>query len=396
MEGVQRGGERRKGALDHALEDGDRHAVVRDGHPCPPGLLDAGQHLPAGEHAAAAVDDQAVVGQVVRVVPSCARVDLHVRPHVLAQPAGDLHAADVVLDGVVAARLGDQDPVIRSDVREHRGAAGQLHEVPLGPGKEDGERRAGHPAGSVTRHLENGLGVADGDVRSDTEAAARNAAYSLSFTTATAASQSRQSRMVCTCGRMSRPRGACRSMGTTSTAMPTPFPEERRSPIRGGGARNSSGQTSRRCCLKKERHFSLPPGSMLEQVHPAGDFSFSMARKSTEGASRSVLFTTRITGAFRARLGEDVFFVRRPGSRLQDDDNHVGTVEDLPRPRNRSPASCEVSSIPAVSRKTTGPMGRSSMGFSTTSVVVPGTRETMALIPLCFLFFCSSLTLFII
>ena len=44
----------------------------------------------------------------------------------------------------------------------------------------------------------------------------------------------------------------------------------------------------------------------------------------------------------------------------------------------RAADSADTSSMPAVSRKTTGPMGKSSIVFSTTSVVVPGSAEVMA------------------
>ena len=45
----------------------------------------------------------------------------------------------------------------------------------------------------------------------------------------------------------------------------------------------------------------------------------------------------------------------------------------------RSPPSSPTSSMPAVSMKTTGPIGASSQAFSTGSVVVPGTSLTMAI-----------------
>ena len=43
----------------------------------------------------------------------------------------------------------------------------------------------------------------------------------------------------------------------------------------------------------------------------------------------------------------------------------------------RNAPSCDVSSSPAVSRNVTGPIGKSSIDFSTTSVVVPAVSETI-------------------
>src|SRR5271157_1941905 len=82
--------EGRKGALDHSLENGDGHSIVRDGDRFAARLRDAREHLTAGEHAAAAMDDQSVAREIRRIVPSRACVDGHVCPDILSDPAGYL------------------------------------------------------------------------------------------------------------------------------------------------------------------------------------------------------------------------------------------------------------------------------------------------------------------
>ena len=77
--------------------------------------------------------------------------------------------------------------------------------------------------------------------------------------------------------------------------------------------------------------------------------------------------------------GGDVVFAGAPGGGLYDEQGYVGAVEDAAGAlyAQGAPSSLR-SSRPAVSRKTTGPTGRSSMDFSTVSVVVPGTGEVRA------------------
>ena len=123
------------------------------------------------------------------------------------------------------------------------------------------------------------------------------------------------------------------------------------------------------------------PRSVLASVMTMGSPRDSASDStSAEGAppARSALLRTRIAGVPRclasAAISRSLFSRPWADATMSARSTHSSTVlERSTRARPSSPTS----SIPAVSMKTTGPMGASSQAFSTGSVVVPGTSETM-------------------
>ncbi len=157
--------ERRGEGLQRPLEDAQ---TVRDGQPVVgdgnPGLLaaqDAGEHGSAVGGAGAAVDHGAVGRQVLGKVVALDRVHLELAAHILVEPPRDLHPADVVGDGVMAARLGDEDAVAGPQVLQGEGALHLRGEVAFEAGEQDGEAGHGDVQRGVGRHFEEGLRVGD-------------------------------------------------------------------------------------------------------------------------------------------------------------------------------------------------------------------------------------------
>ena len=101
---------------------GDGEAVIGDGHALLLAAEDPGEHLLAVPHAAPAVDDEREAGEVVGEVAPLDRLELERDARALPEPAGDLHAPDVLADGVVRARLGDEDAVARAGRSRRRRA----------------------------------------------------------------------------------------------------------------------------------------------------------------------------------------------------------------------------------------------------------------------------------
>ena len=77
------------------------------------------------------------------------------------------------------------------------------------------------------------------------------------------------------------------------------------------------------------------------------------------------------------QLAKDAFLEFLPTAGVDDQNAHVGAVEHLPGFLHPLVAQRPASSIPAVSINNTGPSGNSSIGFSTGSVVVPATSDTI-------------------
>lgn len=131
------GGEGAQRPLKDAQTIGDDQAVVGYRHPCPTTLEDAVEHQPAIPHARAAMNDQLVGRQVVGEVLSLDGGKLQRTADILAEPFGDFDAADVVVDGVVAARFGNKYPIARTKGIDGKGALGLTEQVAFEPCKQD-------------------------------------------------------------------------------------------------------------------------------------------------------------------------------------------------------------------------------------------------------------------
>src|SRR3974377_1529593 len=105
------------------------------------------------------MDDQPVVLQIVRVIPSGKYVDLEVTANILPYPPGNFDSPDIVFNGVMAAGLGNQHLIPGVKSIDDRRSPGQLNQISLVSGKKDGEGGAGNSLGGVGHHLEHHLGV---------------------------------------------------------------------------------------------------------------------------------------------------------------------------------------------------------------------------------------------
>src|SRR5689334_12592903 len=105
----------RRKRLQRAFEDaervGDDQAVVGDRDTGALAARDPALHLAAVPHASAAVDHQLVRREVFREVVALAVIDLEPGARVLSEPSRNLHAADVICDGVMRACLRDEDTI---------------------------------------------------------------------------------------------------------------------------------------------------------------------------------------------------------------------------------------------------------------------------------------------
>ena len=105
--------------------------------------------------------------------------------------------------------------------------------------------------------------------------------------------------------------------------------------------------------------------------------AFAAASISASGLRRSHWLMTMITGVpsvFARRISSASAPTSSPPRTINARSTHSST-ERLRR--TRAAPNSPTSSTPAVSMKTTGPTGASSQAFSTGSVVVPATFETM-------------------
>ena len=147
----------------------DAHAVVGDGNPRFCRSLNPGKHLAAVQHTAAAVNDQFVFGQVVRIVASRVNGHIKVRADVLTEPVRDLDAPDVVICRVVRTGFGDQNLVACFECVDRGGPARHELHIAFQSGKEDRERGAGDFRRSLRDHFGYDLRVAHHEVRRGTE-----------------------------------------------------------------------------------------------------------------------------------------------------------------------------------------------------------------------------------
>ena len=97
------------------------------------------------------------------------------------------------------------------------------------------------------------------------------------------------------------------------------------------------------------------------------------------GRRRSDLLNTTITGTCRASQFAQQAVLERAPAAAPPSPPRPGPCGRAPAAsaRTRSSPSAPSSSIPAVSMNSTGPSGSSSIGFSTGSVVVPATSDTI-------------------
>ena len=87
---------------------GNRCAVVGDGDGLVTGALQAVFHFPFIQGTAAAVDDQAVLSQVIRELRPACKFKEEFLPGMLSDPAGQLYSSDIFTLTVVGAAFGDR------------------------------------------------------------------------------------------------------------------------------------------------------------------------------------------------------------------------------------------------------------------------------------------------
>ena len=195
-----------------------------------------------------------------------------------------------------------------------------------------------------------------------------------SCTTRHLAPASSSSRTACTCGRIRRPLGAPVSIGVTSMTV-SPACASSATRGRSGSVRSETSRTS------AARNASTP-SPVRAFVSTTGTPRACAARRSSSVTGRrSVLLRTRTAGVPSSRaLASRVL---SEGDRVRSDVTTIATSTQsstASERRTRAWPSSPVSSIPAVSMKTTGPIGASSQAFSTGSVVVPATSDTMEIL----------------
>ena len=195
---------------------------------------------------------------------------------------------------------------------------------------------------------------------------ARAAANSRSLTIRLTASLSRMSRRVCTCGRISRPFGAPRSIGTTSTTRSP-------GPIRSPTSRGSSMLLSGACRNSASLTRSIPRCSAAAIVTVSMFSVASCTSCSAGGSPRSALLKTTANGVCASRSVAISSFSVSVSPPASTTTSATSTRSSTWRVFSiRSAPSAPTSSSPAVSINTTGPSGANSNVFSTGSVVVPG------------------------
>lgn len=99
--------------LEHAVKvtlgGGDGDAVVGDGDAGFGGLLLAPEHEGAVDHAAAAVDDEGVGGEIGGEVAPGGHIEDEVFAGGFAEKGGDFNAANIFLRCMVGAGFGNED-----------------------------------------------------------------------------------------------------------------------------------------------------------------------------------------------------------------------------------------------------------------------------------------------
>ena len=199
----------------------------------------------------------------------------------------------------------------------------------------------------------------------------RQSRSSRSLTTTQVASWSSRSRIVCTCGMIKRPLGASRSMGTTSTTV---SPPRTMSPTIVGGVISASGTTR----ISSWRNSGAPRPSEATARMWAMSRAARSASSSGAGWARSSLLKTTTTGVSSAVNSATSPSSKSPHAPASQTMAATSARSIILRDfSTRSAPRAPTSSMPAVSMKSTGPSGSSSMAFSTGSVVVPATGETI-------------------
>ena len=117
------------------------------------------QHLLLIQHACAAVDDQAVGGEVLREGAARGERDFGFAVRAGLNPSGNFHGANVLALAVVRTALGDEDLVALPEVLQGGNAEDLLPQIALVPGHEDGERGGGNVRGRVPHDEFEGLRV---------------------------------------------------------------------------------------------------------------------------------------------------------------------------------------------------------------------------------------------
>ena len=181
---------------------------------------------------------------------------------------------------------------------------------------------------------------------------------------------SSRSRRVWTWGRISRPRGAWMSCGMTSR---TRSPGSASSPVM--LTCSSSGSS----VMIASRMVSTPaPVSALTTSGSRRSRVRTSARSPSRSPSVSALLITAITGTPR-RARSATHSASTSGAAVSTTSaTSVFRLASRVLATRRSPRA-PVSSRPAVSMNTTGPMPCSSIALYTGSVVVPGTSDTTAI-----------------
>ena len=98
-------------AVENAVEVGDGHPVVGNGNAALDGRFQAVEDLLPRDHTAAALDDHCVLADVGQLVEAGDEVEMQFLARILAYPAGQLAAPDVLARGEMGARLQHQDAV---------------------------------------------------------------------------------------------------------------------------------------------------------------------------------------------------------------------------------------------------------------------------------------------
>ena len=102
-------GQRLQNAFEHVLEFGNADAVIGYRHAGSFAFVDTGQYLAPVVHAAAALDNQPIFGQIGREVAAGNMVYQQIGFRLFPQPARNFYPADIVFHRMVRAGLRNQN-----------------------------------------------------------------------------------------------------------------------------------------------------------------------------------------------------------------------------------------------------------------------------------------------
>ena len=137
----------------------DQRPVVGEGNPLVHGALHAVAHLAVVQHAAAAVHDQRVVGQVVREFRPRCEGEAELFAGELPDPPRKLHGPDVLALPVVSASLRDQYAVAVSEILRLKRAPRRCLQDPFPPRHQNRERRERNIIRHYFHHGAEGLRI---------------------------------------------------------------------------------------------------------------------------------------------------------------------------------------------------------------------------------------------